>query len=122
MDHQADSDSRLSPFDLEAIGGEEGIEAVIEQAKESAEGMQSEIDDRLVESNWHGEVRVVIEDSAGSAAGVLKGPYPVKRTTRLVRRENGSVASVNVTEIKARIATHRPVGFLPDGSCGESSS
>lgn len=111
---------RLSPFDLEAIGGEEGIEAVIEQSKESAEGMQSEIDDCLVESNWHGEVRVVIEDSARIGSGVLKGPYPVKRTTRLVRRENGSVASVNVTEIKPGSRRIDPWDFYPDGSCGES--
>ncbi len=111
---------RLSPFDLAEIGGEDGIEAVIEQAKESAEGMQSEIDDCLVESNWHGEVRVVIEDSARIGSGVLKGPYPVKRTTRLVRRENGSVASVSVTEIKPGSRRIDPWDFYPDGSCGES--
>lgn len=111
---------RLSPFDLAEIGGEDGIEAVIEQAKESAEEMQSEIDDCLVESNWHGEVRVVIEDSARIGSGVLKGPYPVKRTTRLVRRENGSVASVSVTEIKPGSRRIDPWDFYPDGSCGES--
>lgn len=111
---------RLSPFDLAEIGGEDGIEAVIEQAKESADEMQSEIDDCLVESNWHGEVRVVIEDSARIGSGVLKGPYPVKRTTRLVRRENGSVASVSVTEIKPGSRRIDPWDFYPDGSCGES--
>ena len=111
---------RLSPFDLAEIGGEDGIEAVIEQAKESAEEMQSEIDDCLVESNWHGEVRVVIEDSARIGSGVLKGPYPDKRTTRLVRRENGSVASVSVTEIKPGSRRIDPWDFYPDGSCGES--
>lgn len=111
---------RLSPFHLEAIGGEQGVEMAVEQAKESADGMQQEIDDCLVESNWHGEVRVVIEDSSRIGSGVLKGPYPVKRTTRLVRRENGTVASVNVTEIKPGSKRIDPWNFYPDGSCGES--
>ena len=111
---------RLSPFHLEAIGGEEGIETAIEQAKESAAGMQQEIDDCLVESNWHGEVRIVLEDSSRIGSGVLKGPYPVKRTTRLVRRENGTVASISITEIKPGSRRIDPWDFYPDGSCGES--
>ena len=45
---------RLSPTEIEQMGGQEGIEQAIEQAKLAAEAMQSEIDDCLVESNWHG--------------------------------------------------------------------
>lgn len=111
---------RLSPVELAAIGGEDGLSAVVDQAKISAEAMQQEIDDCLVESNWHGEVRVVLEDSSRIGSGVLKGPYPVKRSTRIVRRESGAVISISVAEIKPGSKRIDPWDFYPDGSCGES--
>lgn len=111
---------RLSPVDLAAIGGEEGLSAVVDQAKISAESMQQEIDDCLVESNWHGEVRVVLEDSSRIGSGVLKGPYPVKRSTRIVRREGGGVISISVADIKPGSKRIDPWDFYPDGACGES--
>ena len=111
---------KMSPFDLAEIGGAEGLETAVEQAKVSAEAMQGEIDDCLVESNWHGEVRVVIEDSARIGSGVLKGPYPVKRSTKLVRRENGIVSHINVEEIKPGSRRIDPWDFFPHGACGES--
>ncbi|WP_416406517.1 hypothetical protein RCH27_08510 [Paracidovorax citrulli] len=55
---------------FDAMGGmysqakmEAFVEQQVSQARESAARMQRAIEDPLVESNWHGEVRQLIEDS-----------------------------------------------------------
>ena len=56
---------------------EAAIEEAREESKEKAGAMQDEIDDCLVESQWHGEMRAkVIEDASRIGTGVLKGPLP----------------------------------------------
>ena len=76
------------------------MQAMIAQAKAASLEMQKEIDDCLVESNWHGEVRQVIEDSAKTGSGVLKGPYPKKKTVRMYRDDGtGNKAMVSASEI-----------------------
>lgn len=120
---------RMSNQDLIQIasefGGPEAVEQAIEQLREEAKracnGMQDQIDDLLTESNWHGECRAMIEDSARIGAGVLKGPYPVKRTGRNYQSVDG-LASVlmKVTEIKPGTKRIDPWNFYPDPACGES--
>ncbi len=111
---------RMPMSELAGIGGQDGLDAMVEEAKASAEAMQEEIDDCLVESNWHGEVRVVIEDAARLGSGVLKGPYPVKRQASLVQRGPAGVTQITVSEIKPASRRIDPWNFYPDGSCGES--
>lgn len=102
------------------FGGREEAEALLEQIREEAKAkallMQDEIDDCLVESNWHGEVRSVIEDAARIGSGVIKGPYPCKRTAKMYA--NGALNVVN--EIKPATKRIDPWNFYPDPSCGES--
>ena len=91
-----------------------------DQADKAAEGMQRAIDDCLVEANWHGEVRKLIEDSGRLGAGVLKGPFPVKRSARLVQRdEMGNVSQIVVSEIKPGSKRVDPWNFFPDPACGD---
>lgn len=109
---------------VQALGGPEAaadvLEQTIEQAKAAAAGMQEEIDDCLVEANWHGEVRKMIEDAARLGSGVLKGPYPVKRSGKLVKRDAmGVVQQINISEIKPGSRRIDPWNFFPDGACGE---
>ena len=52
------------------------VRVVCANTQQAAERMQTAIEDPLVESNWHGEVRQVIEDAARQGSGVLKGPFP----------------------------------------------
>ena len=113
---------RMSASEVEQMGGQEGIEQAIEQAKAAAEAMQAEIDDCLVESNWHGECRAMIEDAARIGSGVLKGPYPIKRTSRVVRTdpETGAKLILEVVEIKPGTKRIDCWNFWPDGACGES--
>ena len=53
----------------------------IDKAKASAERAQEEIDDWLVESRYHAEVRKVIEGAARVGTGILKGPHPTLMRT-----------------------------------------
>lgn len=114
----------LSPMAVAQLGGPESAADVLEQnqakAEKAAEGMQTAIDDCLKEANWHGEVRKVIEDAARLGSGVLKGPFPVKRTGRLVRRDAaGTVQQVVIEEIKPGSKRIDPWNFFPDPACGE---
>ena len=111
---------RLSPTQIEAFGGQEALEASIEQAKQSAKLMQDEIDDCLEESNWHGEMRHMIEDSARIGSGVVKGPFPLKRTAKVFRDMGGVKEFVTLSEIKPGSKRIDPWNFFPDPSCGES--
>nr|WP_312374992.1 hypothetical protein [Delftia acidovorans] len=92
------------------------------QAKEAAERMQQAIEDPLVESNWHGEVRQVIEDSARIGSGVLKGPFPITRTARMTRKDpaTGLTEFIKVDEIKPGSKRIDVWNFFPDPSCGEN--
>ncbi len=92
------------------------------QAKEAAERMQQAIEDPLVESNWHGEVRQVIEDSARIGSGVLKGPFPITRTARMTRKDpaTGMTEFIKVDEIKPGSKRIDVWNFFPDPSCGEN--
>lgn len=105
---------------MEQMGGvaaaKEAIEQSIIKAQEAGELMQSEIEDCLEESNWHGEVRQVIEDSARIGSGVLKGPFPVKRSARMYK----DGALIEISEIKPGSKYIDPWNLYPDPSCGQS--
>lgn len=98
------------------------IEANQAQAKQAASKMQQAIEDPLVESNWHGEVRQVIEDAARIGSGVLKGPFPIQRTQRMVRRDpiTQMTAVVRVDSIQPGSKRIDPWNFFPDAACGEN--
>lgn len=98
------------------------IEANQAQAKQAAMKMQQAIEDPLVESNWHGEVRQVIEDAARIGSGVLKGPFPIQRTQRMVRRDpvTQMTAVVRVDSIQPGSKRIDPWNFFPDAACGEN--
>ena len=111
---------RLSAMQIESFGGEEAIEAAVEQAKQSAKLMQDEIDDCLKESNFHGEMRHMIEDCARIGSGVVKGPFPIKRTAKVFRDMGGVKEFVTLSEIKPGSKRIDPWNFFPDPACGES--
>lgn len=98
------------------------IEANQAQAKQAATKMQQAIEDPLVESNWHGEVRQVIEDAARIGSGVLKGPFPIQRTQRMVRRDpvTQMTTVVRVDSIQPGSKRIDPWNFFPDAACGEN--
>ncbi len=107
-------------YALNGVTGEM-VDAMLDDAKAAARGMQIEIDDRLVESGWHGEVRKVIEDAARIGSGVLKGPYPKKQTSKLWRKDPVTGESIMESASEIVPATKRvdPWQFWPDSACGE---
>lgn len=115
---------RLSPTQMTMMGGPENAQIAIEQsieiAKEAAKAMQDEIDDCVNESNWHGEVRQVIEDSARIGSGVIKGPYPVKRSARMYQKTDGISVMTQIDEIKPGSKRIACESLYPDPACGES--
>lgn len=98
------------------------IEAQQAQAKQAAERMQAAIEDPLVESNWHGEVRQVIEDAARIGSGVLKGPFPVVRSMRMAHKNPTTQLTefVKADEVKPGSKRIDCWNFFPDPACGEN--
>ena len=92
----------------------------IQEAEEGAEKAQTQIWDWLVESQWHAEVRMVIEDAARIGTGVLKGPFPVKRrhTAAQIGAEGFTLRMVE--EIKPQSRRIDPRNLFPDPACGDS--
>lgn len=91
------------------------------QAAQAAARMQDAIEDPLVESSWHGEVRQVIEDAARIGSGVLKGPFPTMRNTRSVQRDpiTGLTRIAKGEEIQPASKRIDPWNLFPDPACGE---
>lgn len=116
---------RLTVADVALLGGpekaRETIEATMQQAKEASEHMQRQIDDHLVESSFHGELRRLIEDSARIGSGVIKGPFPVRRSFKVSQRdEMGMVSRISIDEIRPGSKRIDPWNLFPDPSCGDS--
>jgi len=90
-----------------------------DEAKVKAEGATKQIEDWHIECQWHAEVRKMIEDCARLGTGILKGPFPVKRTSRKTAVEGGLMGFVMTSEIKPASKAISPWKFFPDGGCGE---
>ncbi len=95
------------------------VEQVKQQAKKAAEGATEQIEDWLIECQWHGEVRKLIEDCARLGTGVLKGPFPTKRTNRVTKRADGMLAVMVEERIAPASKAISPWNFYPDPACGE---
>jgi len=116
---------RLSQADVMMLGGpqqaQEIIENIKEEAKQKSERAQAQIDDYLVESNFHGEVRRLIEDSARIGSGVLKGPFPNRKEFKVsLQGPDGTIQRQSITEIRPGSKRIDPWNLFPDPSCGDS--
>ncbi|CAN5815293.1 hypothetical protein BH20PSE1_BH20PSE1_01180 [soil metagenome] len=96
------------------------LENHMAKVKAKSEAMQEEIDDVLRECHWHGEVRHVIEDCARIGSGVIKGPYPNKKTANIYKQNMGVSELMRVEEIKPASKRIDPWNLYPDPACGES--
>lgn len=90
-----------------------------EAAKKSAELATKQIEDWLVECQWHAEVRKLIEDCARLGTGVLKGPVPAIRRRKAMSMKDG-LATLEIEEsIAPESKCVSPWDFYPDPACGE---
>ena len=115
---------RMNNAEITQIGGPDAAKQAMDEtiaiATVAAEAMQTKIDDCLVESRWHGEVRRFIEDAARIGSGVLKGPFPKRQDGKVVRKnEMGLTEYVSVSSITPASKRIDPWNFFPDPACGD---
>lgn len=93
-------------------------------ASKRASAMQDKIDDQLNESDYNGQLRLMIHDSAMIGTGIVKGPILVNRTRKAWRPVTDGNRTVHVLEIveDKSPASERvdPWDVFPDPSCGEN--
>lgn len=98
------------------VDPEEGVD---EEAKKRAAGATKQIEDWHIECQYHAEMRKGIEDAARLGTLVLKGPFPVGRTSRKARSVDGGLEFLLIEEIKPASKAISPWNFYPDPGCGE---
>jgi hypothetical protein len=90
------------------------------EAEAKAKKGEVYIQDKLVECSYHTEVRKVIDDAARLGTGVLKGPFPEKRTKRKAVLRNGSYTLELVSSVNPVSKHVDPRDFFPDPACGDN--
>lgn len=93
---------------------------MLENAAKSAEAAQTRIDDWLVECGYHAEKRKSIHDCAKLGTCVLKGPFPVKRTSKAVNQTKAGVELAIMEDIKPASKRIDLWNLYPDPACGEN--
>ena len=111
---------QTAPLQEIAVPGPNVASGVQAEAEKKAELAQNQMRDWLVECAYHAEVRKVIEDAAKVGTGILKGPYPHKRTTRVAKRTADGVALELKTTITPASRRVDPWDFFPDPACGDN--
>ena len=92
--------------------------APVDDSKERCEKALQQIDDWLVESRFHAEVRKVIESASRLGTGILKGPHPAKVKSRAVRQLPDGWAMEIVEETKPQSKDVDVWNIYPDPACG----
>ena len=88
---------------------------ILESAKRAAEKAQLRIMDWHVECQYHAEMRKIIEDSARTGTGVVKGPIPRKKTHK-VFRDGAFIEHEEIKPVTKRIDYWN---LFPDPACGD---
>ena len=89
------------------------------EAQRKAEKAQTRIDDWLVECDYHGELREVIDDCARVGSGVIKGPTPVRRKLNNWAQVGGDVALEMREVFEPESRRIECWDLFPDKDCGE---
>jgi hypothetical protein len=96
------------------------VSEIFKLAANKAERAEKHIEDWLVECQYSSEVRKVIEDTARLGVGVLKGPFPVATTSKIVSKEGGITKIELEQAVKPASKRVDPWNFYPDPTCGEN--
>jgi hypothetical protein len=93
--------------------------AIMEAAKQAAEGMERSIDDSLTECKYNGESRKGIEDGVRLGTMVLYGPFPARQTSKvwLPQADGTQVLKINESIVPATMRWD-PWDTFFDPSCG----
>lgn len=120
---KAMGDKRMTvdPVTMQPTGltADEEAKALVEVAKKAAEGMQDAIDDSLTECKYNSESRKVIENGTRLGTGVMYGPFPSVKTTKIWRHAQGQRSVLQITqEIVPKSESLDPWNVYFDPSCG----
>lgn len=98
------------------------LQAIKDTARKAAKQAQTLIDDWLQECQYHAELRDAIDDAARIGTGVMKGPFPVKRRSRIWTRDPETGDYVYVVKEETVPASKRvdPWNFFPGKGCGQN--
>lgn len=100
-----------------AIATQAALE-VMGEAQEKADKAQRRIEDWHIESQYHSEMRTVIEDTSRIGTGVLKGPVPEKRKQVVYDAANSTL--IIKEEIKPGSRAVKAWNLYPAKDCGEN--
>ena len=116
MDALADGSVAVDPETQEPYKKSDMAESIMEEAKEAAELMQTEIDDQLVEAKYNAVCREVIHDAVTIGTGIMKGPM-VERAAKKKWVQEGEDWALSA-EQDTRPTANRvdPWNFFPDMS------
>lgn len=98
----------------------QAVKDLYELASSAADKATKQIEDWFIECQWHAEVRKMIEDCARLGTGILKGPFPVKRTHRMASAKGGMTQIVIKEKLAPASKAISPWKLYPDPGCGES--
>ncbi len=91
-----------------------------EQANKAAKGAEKQVSDWLVQSRWHSQVRLLLDDCSKLGTGILKGPVPKRKTRRAAVKQAGGMAIVVKSHIRPESCRVDPWLLYPDPACGEN--
>ena len=94
-------------------------QAIMQAAKEAAEGMERSIDDSLTECKYNGESRKGVEDGVRLGTMVMYGPFPARQTSKvwLPQSDGTQVLQVNESIVPASCRLD-PWDTFFDPACG----
>lgn len=98
-------------------------ENAVKVYEKAAQKAANRIHDWMTESKHPAEMRKVIHDMARLGVGVLKGPFPVERTVKVVRKKRLQDGAIVQLERVSKVAPGEkwidPWNFYPAPGCGE---
>ncbi|MGE0343818.1 MAG: hypothetical protein AB7O86_12225 [Porticoccaceae bacterium] len=75
-------DIEPSPVDDDSL---DGVQVTADQADAAAKAMEDQVKDYLIESDFAGECRMVIDDGFTVGTGILHGPFPKRSKHRVTK-------------------------------------
>lgn len=101
------------------LTADQEAKAIMEAAKEAAEGMERSIDDSLTECRFNGESRKGVEDGVRLGTMVMYGPFPARQTSKvwIPQADGTQVLQINESIVPASMRWD-PWDTFFDPSCG----
>lgn len=108
------------PASAMLLDADDQAEQVSVAARRAAAKAQKQIEDWHIECGYHAEMRKVIENCSRLGTGILKGPFPTKKTRiKSIQSPEGQTLAM-IETINPASRSINPWNFYPDPSCGEN--